>query len=155
MHPRNVGEIKDADGVGKAGNIICGDVMWMYIKVKDVSGKKVVEDVKFKTLGCAAAIATSSITTELVKGKGLDEALKITNKKIADSLGGLPPIKMHCSVLAADALKEAVYDYLKRNKLKIPHELEKEHERIKKELEFAEEKYKEFVKAQEKFWGIK
>src|SRR5512137_694338 len=113
MHPRNVGEITDADGVGEVGNPVCGDIMWIYIKVKD---ERIV-DIKFKTLGCAAAIATSSKATELAKGRTIDDALEITNGDIAKSLGGLPAVKMHCSVLAMDALKEAVYDYHKRRGL--------------------------------------
>ncbi|MCD6452404.1 MAG: Fe-S cluster assembly scaffold protein NifU [Acidobacteria bacterium] len=109
-NPRNVGEIENPDGVGVVGNPACGDVMKLTIKVKD--GKIV--DVKFKTFGCAAAIATSSMVTELVKGKTLDEALKISNRTVAEALGGLPPIKMHCSVLAEDALKAAIEDYRKK-----------------------------------------
>ncbi len=107
-NPRNVGEIPDADGVGTVGNPICGDLMTVYIKVKD----NVITDVKFKTFGCAAAIATSSMTTELARGKNLQDALKITRGDVADSLGGLPPIKMHCSNLAADALHAAIKNYL-------------------------------------------
>jgi nitrogen fixation NifU-like protein len=112
MKPRNVGEIKDADGVGTVGNPVCGDLMTMYIKVKD----NVIEDVKFKTFGCGAAIATSSMTTELAKGKTIEEALKITRADVAENLGGLPPIKMHCSNLAADALHEAIKDYKNKQK---------------------------------------
>jgi nitrogen fixation NifU-like protein len=107
-NPRNVGEIPDADGVGTVGNPICGDLMTVYIKVKD----NVIMDVKFKTFGCAAAIATSSMITELAKGKNLQDALKITRGDVADNLGGLPPIKMHCSNLAADALHAAIKNYL-------------------------------------------
>jgi nitrogen fixation NifU-like protein len=106
-NPRNVGEIEDADGVGTVGNPVCGDMMSIYIKVKDNR----IEDIKFKTFGCGAAIATSSMTTELAKGKTLDEAMKITREDVANELGGLPPIKMHCSNLASDALHEAVKDY--------------------------------------------
>ncbi len=109
-HPRNVGEIENPDGVGHVGNKICGDIMEMYIKVKD----GIITDAKFKTFGCGAAIATSSITTELVKGKTIEEALKLTNKAVAEALGGLPPIKLHCSVLAEDALKSAIDDYLRK-----------------------------------------
>jgi len=134
LHPKNVGEIKDADGVGKVGNIVCGDVMYLYIKVRD--GK--IADIKFRTLGCAAAIATSSIVTEMVKGRTIDEALKITNMDIAKELGGLPPIKMHCSLLAADALKMAVHDYFTRSKQEIPDWLEAECRRIRKETESVE-----------------
>ncbi|MBS7620551.1 Fe-S cluster assembly scaffold protein NifU [Candidatus Bathyarchaeota archaeon] len=113
-NPRNMGEIKDADGVGTVGNPVCGDMMTIYIKVKDNR----IEDIKFKTFGCGAAIATSSMITELAKGKALEEALKITRKDVADALEGLPPIKMHCSNLAADALKLAIEDYHKKQKSK-------------------------------------
>jgi len=106
-HPRNVGEIPDADGVGKVGNPQCGDVMWLYIKVKD----GILTDIKFKTFGCGAAIATSSMITELARGKTIEEAKKISRQDVADSLEGLPPTKMHCSNLAADALREAIKDY--------------------------------------------
>ncbi len=111
-NPHNMGEIPDADGVGTVGNPVCGDLMTMYIKVKDNR----IEDVKFKTYGCGAAIATSSMTTELAKGKTLEEALKISRASVADSLGGLPPVKMHCSNLAADALHAAIEDYQKKQK---------------------------------------
>jgi nitrogen fixation NifU-like protein len=109
-NPHNMGEIPDADGVGTVGNPVCGDLMTIYIKVKDDK----LEDVKFKTFGCGAAIATSSMITELAKGKTLEEAMKITRGAVADSLGGLPPIKMHCSNLAADGLHAAIQDYLKK-----------------------------------------
>jgi nitrogen fixation protein NifU and related proteins len=112
--PQNMGEIPDADGVGSVGNPTCGDLMTMYIKVKDDR----IEDVKFKTYGCGAAIATSSMTTELAKGKTIDEAMKISRASVADSLGGLPPVKMHCSNLAADALHAAIEDYQKKQKCK-------------------------------------
>jgi nitrogen fixation NifU-like protein len=110
--PQNMGEIPDADGVGSVGNPTCGDLMTMYIKVKDDR----IEDVKFKTYGCGAAIATSSMTTELAKGKTIDEAMQISRASVADSLGGLPPVKMHCSNLAADALHAAIEDYQKKQK---------------------------------------
>jgi len=112
MSPRNVGEIKDADGKGEVGNPVCGDIMTFYIKVKD---NKIV-DVKFKTFGCGAAIAVSSMVSEMAKGKTLGEALKITNKNVAKELGGLPKNKLHCSNLGADALHKAIEDYLKKNK---------------------------------------
>jgi nitrogen fixation NifU-like protein len=113
FHPKNVGEIKNADGIGKVGNPTCGDVMAIYIKVKDNR----ITDIRFKTFGCTAAIATSSILTEMAKGKTLDEALKITRDDVANELGGLPAIKLHCSNLAADALREAIKDYRsKKNK---------------------------------------
>ena len=111
-NPRNMGEIPDADGVGTVGNPVCGDLMTFYIKVKDNR----IEDVKFKTYGCGAAIATSSMTTELAKGKTLEEALKITRASVADSLGGLPAVKMHCSNLASDALRAAIEDYQKKQR---------------------------------------
>jgi nitrogen fixation NifU-like protein len=111
-NPRNMGEIPDADGVGTVGNPVCGDLMTMYIKVKDNR----IEDIKFKTFGCGAAIATSSMTTELAKGQTLEDAMKITRASVADSLGGLPPVKMHCSNLAADALHSAIEDYYKKQK---------------------------------------
>lgn len=110
MNPRNMGEIPDADGVGTVGNPACGDIMQLYIKVEG----NVIKDVKFKTFGCGAAIATSSMVTELVKGKTLEEAEKISNKTVAEALDGLPPIKMHCSNLAADALHAAIEDYRKK-----------------------------------------
>jgi nitrogen fixation protein NifU and related proteins len=110
-NPRNVGEIKDADGIGKVGNPVCGDLMWIYIKVKDDR----LEDVKFKTFGCGAAIATSSMVTEMAKGMTLEEALKITRNDVASALDGLPPVKMHCSNLAADGLHAAIKDYLERS----------------------------------------
>ncbi|MBN2567169.1 Fe-S cluster assembly scaffold protein NifU [Candidatus Woesearchaeota archaeon] len=110
--PHNVGEIPDADGVGKVGNPVCGDVMFVYIKVKD--GR--LEDVRFKTFGCVSAIATSSMVTDLAKGKTLAEAERITRDDVADALEGLPPIKMHCSNLAADALHAAIEDYKKKRK---------------------------------------
>ncbi|MBP2652971.1 MAG: nifU [Firmicutes bacterium] len=108
-NPRNVGDIKDADGVGEVGNAKCGDIMRIYLKVDN---NDVITDVKFKTFGCGAAIATSSMVTEMVKGKKLDEALEISNQAVAEALGGLPPAKMHCSNLAADALHEAIKDYI-------------------------------------------
>ena len=114
LHPKNVGEIKNPDGIGKVGNPICGDIMYVYIKVKDNK----ISQIKFKTLGCTAAIATSSMITELAKGKTLEQAMKITRNDVANSLGKLPPIKMHCSNLAADALHKAIQDYQKRKKEK-------------------------------------
>lgn len=125
-HPRNVGEIKDADGIGKVGNPVCGDMMWIFIKVKENK----LEDVKFKTFGCGAAIATSSMITEMAIGKTIDEALKITRQNVADALDGLPPIKMHCSNLAADGLKAAILDYMKKNNITPPDwaKIEPEHE---------------------------
>lgn len=113
-NPHNMGEIPDADGVGTVGNPVCGDLMTIYIKVKDNR----LQDIKFKTYGCGSAIATSSMITDIARGKTLEEALKITRADVADSLGGLPPVKMHCSNLAADALHAAIGDYYKRQKSK-------------------------------------
>ena len=110
-NPRNVGEIADADGIGEVGNAKCGDIMKMYIKVKD----NVITDVKFKTFGCGAAIATSSMATEMIKGKPIDEVLKLTNKAVVEALDGLPATKIHCSVLAEQAIKSALADYYQRN----------------------------------------
>ena len=112
MNPRNVGVIENPDGYGKVGNPVCGDLMEIYIKVKD----DIITDIKFKTFGCGSAIATSSMVTELAKGKHVDEAFKITRNDVADELDGLPPQKMHCSNLAADALQEAIKDYKSKNK---------------------------------------
>ena len=113
-NPRNMGEIPNADGVGTVGNPVCGDLMTIYIKVKD----DLIEDIKFKSFGCGAAIATSSMITELARGKTFEEALKISRGDVADNLGGLPPIKMHCSNLAADGLHAAIQDYLKKKEAK-------------------------------------
>jgi nitrogen fixation NifU-like protein len=125
-NPRNLGKIKDPSGVGEVGNMACGDVMKLYIKVD--KGK--ISDVKFETYGCAAAIATSSVITDLVKGKTIEEAIKMTNKDVIDSLDGLPPIKIHCSLLSVDALSEAIYDYLKKEGKEIPKEVLERHKRI-------------------------
>ncbi|KNF09890.1 iron-sulfur cluster assembly scaffold protein IscU 2 [Gottschalkia purinilytica] len=114
-NPRNVGEIQNADGVGEVGNAKCGDIMKMYLKIDD----GIITDVKFKTFGCGSAIASSSMATELVKGKTIDEALGITNKAVAEALDGLPPVKMHCSVLAEQAIKSALLDYSKKNGIQI------------------------------------
>jgi nitrogen fixation NifU-like protein len=117
-NPRNVGEIEDADGEGTVGNPVCGDLMTIYIRVNNDK----ISDIKFKTFGCGAAIATTSMTTELAKGKTLDEAMKITREQVAEELGGLPPVKMHCSNLAADALHEAIKDYREKKGEKIYEE---------------------------------
>jgi nitrogen fixation NifU-like protein len=113
-NPRNVGDMENPDGIGHVGNPVCGDIMELYIKVKD----NTITDAKFKTFGCGAAIATSSMVTELVKGKSLEDALQISNRAVAEALGGLPPVKMHCSVLAEEALQSAIDDYLKKTKRK-------------------------------------
>jgi Fe-S iron-sulfur cluster assembly protein, NifU family len=115
-NPRNVGEIPDADGIGEVGNAKCGDIMRMYLKIKDNR----IEDVKFKTYGCGSAIASSSMATEMIKGKTINEVLEVTNKAVAEALDGLPPVKMHCSVLAEEAIVAALQDYAKKNNLEIP-----------------------------------
>ena len=128
--PKNMGEIINPDGVGKVGNPICGDVMWLYIKVNKKNNT--IKDIKFKTMGCAAAIATSSMVTELAKGKTIEFASNITKQDVVNELEGLPPQKIHCSILATEALIEAIYDYLTKNKLEISEKIKKEHERILK-----------------------
>lgn len=149
-NPKNYGKIKNPDGVGKVGNIVCGDVMWLYIKVgKNKENQEIIKDIKFETFGCVAAIATSSIITELAKRKPLNEALNINKEKVAGSLGGLPPIKLHCSVLAVDALSEAVFDYLVKNRRIIAPDLQKKHQRITQEKRIIEEKYKDWVNTEE------
>ena len=117
MNPRNVGEIPDADGVGEVGNAKCGDIMKMYLKVRD----NIIEDVKFETFGCGSAIASSSMATEMVKGKTIDEALAVTNRQVVDALGGLPAHKLHCSVLAEESIKAAVKDYYDRHGIAYDH----------------------------------
>ena len=116
-HPRNVGEIPDADGVGEVGNAKCGDIMKMYLKIKDDR----IEDVKFETFGCGSAIASSSMATELIKGKTIEEALAVTNKQVVDALGGLPAYKLHCSVLAEESIKAAVKNYYDCNNIPYDH----------------------------------
>ena len=116
MHPKNLGKIKNPDGFGEVGNPLCGDVMQLYIKVKDKKDKKIISDIKFKAFGCAAAIASSSMITQLAKNKELNEAKKIELKDIAKSLKGLPPIKMHCANMVTQALKKAIEDYEKNEK---------------------------------------
>ncbi|MCK9292955.1 iron-sulfur cluster assembly scaffold protein [archaeon] len=125
LNPRNMGKLENADGVGQMGNFLCGDVMQVYIQVeKDKEGVEYIKDIKFQTMGCAAAISTSSMITELAKGKTLEKAMKITNASVAKELDGLPPIKMHCSNLAADTLHMAIKDYYKKQGFDIS-ELEK------------------------------
>ena len=115
-HPRNVGEIENASGVGTVGNAKCGDIMRMYL---DIDDKGVINECKFKTFGCGAAVATSSMATELVKGKTIQEALEVTNKAVMEALDGLPPVKVHCSLLAEEAIHAALWDYAEKNHIKI------------------------------------
>ena len=117
MHPRNVGEIENPDGVGQVGNAKCGDIMKMYLKIKN----NIIEDVKFETFGCGSAIASSSMATELIRGKTIENALAVTNKQVVDALGGLPAHKLHCSVLAEEAIKAAVKDYYDKNGIAYDH----------------------------------
>ena len=123
-NPRNVGEIENADGVGVVGNAKCGDIMKMYLKIEN----DVITDCKFKTFGCGAAIATSSMATELIKGRTVEDALKLTNKAVVEALEGLPPVKVHCSVLAEEAVRSAIADYYKRIGRPIDFELPEEHD---------------------------
>lgn len=117
-HPRNVGKIENADGVGEVGNMVCGDIMKVYLKVEN----GIIEDAKFNTFGCGSAIATSSMATEMIKGKPVDEALKLTNKAVVEALDGLPLVKLHCSVLAEEAVKAALKDYYEKQGLPVPEE---------------------------------
>lgn len=135
MNPRNMGSIEDASGVGEVGNPTCGDIMKIYLDIED----DIIKDVKFKTFGCGSAIASSSMATEMIKGKSIHEALQLTNKAVAEALDGLPPVKMHCSVLAEQAVKAALIDYAKKHEIVIP-ELEgyeitdaHEHEKIEED----------------------
>jgi len=145
-NPRNMGKLEGYSAVGKVGNIVCGDVMWLYIKVEeDAEGREVISDISWETFGCTAAIATSSMVSELAKGKTLPEAIAITNQDVASELGGLPPVKMHCSALAADALNEAIYEYLKGHGREIPPVLKRRHERLEAEMKKLEERYRAFL----------
>jgi len=154
--PHNFGKIKNPDGIGKVGNLICGDVLWLYIKIENnKKGEEIIKDIKFETYGCVAALASSSIVTDLAKGKTIKQALKINQKEMITSLGGLPPVKIHCSILAVDALLEAIYNYLIKNKKIISEELEKHHKRIEREEKIIEEKYKEWTQIEEKIHDSK
>lgn len=137
QHPRNVGEIENADGVGEVGNPVCGDIMKIYLKIEN----GIIEDVKFKTFGCGSAIASSSMATELIKGKSVEDALELTNKAVVEALDGLPARKIHCSVLAEDAIKLALLDYYKKNGLEVPEKIKnyKTHEEEEAEAAEAEE----------------
>lgn len=150
-NPHNYGKIKNADGTGKVGNIVCGDVMHLYIKVaKNKKNEEIIKDIKFETFGCVAAISTSSIITDMAKGKTIKEALKITKDNVIKSLGGLPKIKYHCSVLAVDALNEAIHDYFLKSasgrKKEISADLQKKHDIIQKSKEIIEKRYEMWQK---------
>jgi len=144
--PHNMGKLEDYSAIGKVGNIVCGDVMWLYIKIEqDDAGNDIVADISWETFGCTAAIATSSMVSDLAKGRTIAEAIRLTNRDVADELGGLPPVKMHCSALAADALNEAIYAYLSQEGKEIPDALLKRHERIAKEVATLEKRYEAFA----------
>lgn len=148
-NPHNYGKMDSPTSTGEVGNIVCGDVMYLYIKVaKNKKKQEIIKDIKFETYGCAAAIATSSAITDLVKEKTINFALKINKDDVTKSLKGLPPIKVHCSLLAVDALKEAIFNFLTQENRKIPEDLLKVHEKNKKEREFVEEKHSEWVGAE-------
>ncbi len=145
-NPHNKGKLDEYSAIGKAGNIACGDVMWLYIKVgRNANNEEIIEDISWETFGCTAAIATSSMVTELAKGKTLSEATAINNKEVAETLGGLPPIKMHCSLLAVDALSEAIYNYLQAKEDVIPELLVKRHAHVEKEKQELDERYSDYI----------
>lgn len=144
--PHNRGKLEEYSAIGKVGNIVCGDVMWLYIKVdQDEAGQDIITDISWETFGCTAAIATSSMVSDLAKGKTVEEAIAVTNQNVASELGGLPPIKMHCSALAADALNEAIYTYLSQEGKEIPEALQERHARIEKEVAALEKRYAAFM----------
>ena len=144
--PHNRGKLEDYSAIGKVGNIVCGDVMWLYIKVdKDEADRDIITDISWETFGCTAAIATSSMVSDLAKGKTIEEAIAVTNQDVASKLGGLPPVKMHCSALAADALNEAIHTYMVQEGKEIPEALQKRHARIEKEVAALEKRYAAFM----------
>ena len=144
--PHNRGKLEEYSAIGKVGNIVCGDVMWLYIKVDPAkAGRDILTVISWETFGCTAAIATSSMVSDLAKGKTVEEAIAVTNQNVASELGGLPPIKMHCSALAADALNEAIYAYLSQEGKEIPKALQERHARIEKEVAALEKRYAAFM----------
>ncbi|MDP3093398.1 MAG: iron-sulfur cluster assembly scaffold protein [bacterium] len=149
-NPQNVGKIKNPSGLGKAGNLRCGDIMYLYINVeKNKRGKEIIKDIKFETFGCTVAIANTSLLTTMVKGKTLKEAMKITKDDLIKKLGEIPVFKIHCSLLAVDALAEAIYDYLLKSNQPIPKGFQEKHERIEKEKKEIERQHAELVKLEE------
>ena len=131
MHPKNMGEIENPDAIGKVGNSSCGDLMWMFLRIEnDKKGREIIKDVKVKTFGCVAAISTSSVLTEMIKGKPIEDAMTITKQDIVNVLDGLPGKKIHCSILAIDALKEAIFDFFTKKNRPIPSDLQKVHDRV-------------------------
>jgi len=139
-NPKNVGRMKNPDGVGKVGNPLCGDLMELYIKVKNRKGRHIIDKISFLSFGCVAAISTSSMVTEMAKGKTLEDALKITKDDVRKSVGELPPVKYHCSVLAVSALREAIYDYMKKHNLPVSEEMESYHRAAVRTREMIEHK---------------
>jgi len=157
LHPKSLGKIKNPSGTGNAGNMICGDVMQLFIKVKEnkKTGKRIISDIKFQTFGCVVAIANSSMLTTMVKGKSLEEALELTKDDMVKKLGKVPPIKIHCSVLAIDALDEAIYDYMIKNNLPVPEKLKAVHERILKGIEHIEHTHREYFALEKEVYDKK
>lgn len=150
QNPHNRRKMENPDAIGKVGNPVCGDVMWIYIQVEqDFTGVPVIDDISWETFGCTAAIATSSMVTDIAKGKTLEEALDIENEQVAEALDGLPPVKVHCSILAADGLAEAIYNYYQDNGIKPSEDLIERHEKIQQEMEDIEEKYSDFAELEE------
>jgi nitrogen fixation NifU-like protein len=150
-NPQNVGKMRNYDGLGKAGNLTCGDIMYLYLKIgKDKKGREIIKDIKFETFGCAVAIANTSLLTTMVKGKTLEEALKITKEDLLKKFGQVPIMKIHCSLLAVDALGEAIYDYLSKQKRHIPKELQERHERAERDKNIIEKRHGELAELEEK-----
>jgi len=153
-NPQNVGKIKNPDGLGRAGNLTCGDIMYLYLKItRDKKGREIIKDIKFETFGCTVAIANTSLLTTMVKGKTLEEAMKITKDDLIKKFGEIPIFKIHCSLLAVDALAAAIYDYFLKNKKPIPKELQAKHERIEREKKEIERRHAELVKLEEELHG--
>lgn len=148
-NPHNYEKMKNPDGVGKVGNVVCGDVLHLYLKVEEKNGKETIIDAKFETFGCAAALATSSVITDLAQGKTIEEAIDITKDQVIEELGSLPPVKIHCSLLAVDGLQEAIYNYLSQNNKEIPEKLKQKHKKIEKDRKKIEERYKDLVDLEE------
>ena len=150
-NPQNVGKIEHPSGVGRVGNLRCGDIMYLYLKVgKDKKGREIIKGVKFETFGCTVAIANTSLLTTMIKGKSLDEAMKITKEDLLKKFGNVPFVKIHCSMLAVDALSEAIYDYYVKSKKKIPKNLQKRHEAAEKIGKELEKRHKVLVQIEEK-----
>lgn len=150
-NPKNVGKMKKYDGLGKVGNLRCGDIMYLYIKVgKNKKKEEIIEDIKFETFGCTVAIANTSLLTTMVKGKTIKEAAKVNKDDLLKKFGNVPFVKIHCSLLAVDALGEAIYDYLIKNNKPIPEELAERHKRAEKDKEIIEKRHGELIKLEEK-----